>query len=75
MNYSMEMQLKNTSMDLPENLRYISLGHNATWEEPVTIIPPFEGNDMKLEFLLFNKTEKSVPYRDLHLWINVMEEA
>ena len=75
MNYSMEMQLENTSMDLPENLIHISLGHDAAWEEPVTITPPFEGKNMKLEFLLFNETEKSVPYRDLHLWINVTEEA
>ncbi len=74
-NYSMDMRLENTSLDIPENLRYISLGHNATWEEPVTITPPFEGKDMKLEFLLFNETEKSVPYRDLHLWISVTKEA
>ncbi|KKH99284.1 hypothetical protein EO95_17085 [Methanosarcina sp. 1.H.T.1A.1] len=73
MNYSMEMRLENTSLDLPENLRHISLGHNATWEEPVTIIPPFEGKGMKLEFLLFNETDKNTPYRDLHLWINVTE--
>jgi len=75
MNYSMEMQLENTSMDLPENLIHISLDHDATWKEPVTITPPFEGKDMKLEFLLFNETEKSVPYRDLHLWVNVTVEA
>jgi uncharacterized membrane protein len=63
------------SIDLPENLRQISLDHGATWEEPVTIPPPFEGRDMKLEFLLFNETEKRVPCRDLHLWINVAREA
>lgn len=63
------------SMDLPENLRQISLDNEATWEEPVKITPSFEGKDMKLEFLLFNETEKSVPYRDLHFWINVTKEA
>jgi uncharacterized membrane protein len=30
---------------------------------------------MKLEFLLFNETEKNVPYKDLRLWINVGEEV
>jgi uncharacterized membrane protein len=70
-NYTMEVKLENKSLFLPENVKYISLAHNETWEEPVTIMPPFEGKNMKLQFLLFNDTEKSVPYRDLHLWINV----
>jgi uncharacterized membrane protein len=30
---------------------------------------------MKLEFLLFNETEKNVPYKDLCLWIKVGEEV
>lgn len=70
-NYTMEVKLENKSLFLPENLTHINLAHNETWEEPVTLVPPFEGKNMKLEFLLFNETEKSVPYRDLHLWINV----
>lgn len=70
-NYTMEVKLENQSLPLPENLQQIPLAHNETWEEPVTLTPPFEGQDMKLEFLLFNETDKSVPYRDLHLWINV----
>jgi uncharacterized membrane protein len=28
-----------------------------------------------LDFLLFNETDKTVPYRDLHLWINVTQGA
>ncbi|HEY3361613.1 MAG TPA: DUF1616 domain-containing protein [Methanosarcina sp.] len=71
MNYTMEVKLQNKSLPLPENVKHISLAHNETWEKPVVFTPPFEGNKMKLEFLLFNETEKSVPYRDLHLWINV----
>lgn len=70
-NYTMEVKLENKSLILPENLTHISLVHNETWEEPVILVPPFEGKNMKLQFLLFNDTEKSVPYRDLHLWINV----
>ncbi len=70
-NYTMEVKLENKSLFIPENVKHISLAHNETWEEPVVLMPPFEGKNMKLEFLLYNETEKSVPYRDLHLWINV----
>ncbi len=70
-NYTMELRLGNKSLPLPENQKHISLANNETWEEPVTFTPPFEGQNMKLEFLLFNDTGGSVPYRDLHLWIDV----
>jgi len=72
-NYKMEVRLENRSLTLPENQRQVSLAHNETWEEPVTVVPSFEGKNMKLEFLLYNESEKNVPYRDLHLWVNVSE--
>lgn len=70
-NYTMEIKLENKSMFLPENLKHITLAHNETWEETVILTPEFEGKNMKLQFLLFNETDESVPYRDLHLWIDV----
>lgn len=70
-NYTIDIRLENKSLPLSENQRQINLDHNMSWEEPVTFTPPFEGKNMKLEFLLFNETEKTTPYRDLHLWINV----
>jgi uncharacterized membrane protein len=70
-NYTMEIRLENKSLPLPENQKQISLAYNQTWEEPVAFAPPFEGQNLKLEFLLFNETDASVPYRDLHLWIDV----
>jgi len=70
-NYTMEIRLENKSLPLSENQRQISLAHNETWQEPVTFTPLFEGQNMKLEFLLFNETNRTVPYRDLHLWIDV----
>jgi uncharacterized membrane protein len=73
--YTMEMKIGNRSLSLPENEKHISLPQNMSWEEPVTFIPPVEGKNMKLEFLLFNDTEKTVPYRNLHLWINVTKET
>lgn len=74
-NYTMDMKLGNVSLPLPENQKQISLANNMSWEEPVTFTPPVEGQNMKLEFLLFNETEKTIPYRDLHLWINVTKET
>lgn len=70
-NYTMELRLENKSLPLSEKLQQINLAHNATWEEPVTFTPSLEGENMKLEFLLFNETDSDTPYRDLHLWINV----
>jgi len=79
-NYTMEVKLENTSLPLPPDQQYISLGDNETWEKAVTITPPFEGTDMILGFSLYNEDEKKVleedirlPYRDLYLWINVSQ--
>ena len=72
-NYTMDIRLKNTSLPLSPDQKYVSLGHNETWEKAVTINPPFEGTNMELEFLLFNEIE-SIPYRNLNLWINVTEK-
>ena len=63
MNYTMEVRLENQSLPLPENLQNIRLAHNTTLEEPLVITPSIEGKNMKLEFLLFNETEKKVPYQ------------
>ncbi len=71
----MDVRLENRSLALPENLKNIQLEDNTTLEEPLEITPSFEGENMELQFLLFNDTEKDVPYRDLRLWINVTEEA
>ena len=73
--YTMEMRLENQSLPLPKDQKQISLAHNMSWIEPVTFTPPFRGNNMKLEFLLFNETEKKTPYRNLHIWINVTKET
>jgi len=53
-NYTMQVKLENQLLPLPENLQHITLDHNETWEETVTFTPPLVGQDMKLEFLLFN---------------------
>lgn len=70
-NYTMELRLENISLPLPEDMQQVTLAHNETWEKPLTLTPPVEGKDMKLEFLLFNESDKKTPYRDLHLWVSV----
>ncbi|MDQ1276358.1 MAG: hypothetical protein QG610_1934 [Euryarchaeota archaeon] len=74
-NYTVDVRLENKSLALPENQRHIQLEDNTTLEEPLEITPSIEGENMELQFLLFNDTEKEVPYEDLRLWINVTEEA
>jgi uncharacterized membrane protein len=69
--YTLDVKLGNISLPLLENQKRISLGDNMSWEEPVTFTPTIEGNYTKLEFLLFNDTKKTIPYRNLHLWVNV----
>jgi len=75
MDYTMELRLENKSLPLPESQKQITLGRNMSWEEPIAFTPSLEGKNMKLEFLLFNETDKTVPYRNLHLWINVTKEV
>ncbi len=76
-NYTMEVQLEDTPLPLPDDWQNIYIENNGTLEKAVTITPPFEGTNMSLQFLLYNNDKKemleniSVPYRDLHLWINV----
>jgi uncharacterized membrane protein len=70
-NYTMEIRLENKSLPLAANLQHITLAHNETWEKPFTFTPSFVGKNMKLEFLLFNEFNQSMPYRDLHLWVDV----
>ncbi len=72
-NYTLKLRLENKSVSLSEDMQKITLAHNQTWEKPVSFTPPFKGNNMKLEFLLFKETDKDAPYRDLKLWINVTE--
>ncbi|WP_298684405.1 DUF1616 domain-containing protein [uncultured Methanomethylovorans sp.] len=69
--YTMDIRLNNDSLSIPSNVQSFTLEHNATWERPVAFTPNSVGDNMKLEFLLFKNDDLTVPYRDLHLWVNV----
>lgn len=75
MNYTLDVKLGNKSLPLSENQKRIRLEDNMSLEEPITFAPNVVGNYTKLEFLLFNDTEKTIPYRNLHLWVNVTKET
>jgi uncharacterized membrane protein len=66
-NYTLQIDLDKSILTSKE----LILGNNETWERNVTFLPNKMGADMKLEFLLFKENNLSVPYRDLHLWVNV----
>ena len=67
-NFSLMLKLDNETLQGPEP---IMLAHNETWEQEVTFAPDKAGHDMKLQFLIYKEDNYTVPYRDLHLWVNV----
>lgn len=79
-NYTMEVRLEDTPLPLPADWKNICLENNDTLEKAVTVTPPFEGTGMSLQFLLYNEDKNdtserdaTVPYRNLHLWIDVSQ--
>lgn len=68
-NYSLQMDLNNSTF----LKRDLSLEHNQTWEQPVSYAIHKIGNGQKLQFLLYKDGNFTAPYRDLHLWVNVMQ--
>ncbi len=75
-NYTIDVRLENTALSLDES-KNIFVKNNETLEKTINITPSIQGKHLKLEFLLYNKDkedhfeENAIPYRDLHLWINV----
>lgn len=51
----------------------IVLEHEEKWEEKIGFTPLKPGKNIKVQFLLF-RDEQPEPYRDLHLWIDVVEK-
>lgn len=68
-NYTMQIRLNNATLLSKE----MALQHNQTWEQPVSYVLDKQGDEQKLEFLLFRERNLTAPYRDLHLWVNVSE--
>lgn len=65
-NYTVQIALNNDTL-VSKNLLLV---HNQIWEENMTFISNKNGDNMKLEFWLFKDNNLTVPYRELHLWVN-----
>lgn len=48
----------------------LHLANKEKWESPLVLIATQPGSDQKVEFVLY-KGEDDVPYRTLHLWLDV----
>jgi uncharacterized membrane protein len=57
----------------PIGEKSFQLAHNETLEFPFVFTVEEEGRK-KLEFLLFRGNQTEEPYRELHLWIDVIEK-
>jgi uncharacterized membrane protein len=66
-NYTLNISLENDTL----NTMQVTLMHNATWEEKVLFTPQKTGDNLELQFFLYKDNNFTVPYRDLHLWVNV----
>ncbi|MDW7731742.1 MAG: DUF1616 domain-containing protein [Methanolobus sp.] len=69
--YTLELRLDNRSLPLSGENKNIGLEDEGTWEDTITFTPQNEGENMKLQFLLYKNEDLTVPYRELHMWINV----
>lgn len=73
-NYKLEMRLDNRSLPLSDEYENIDLEDDGRWEERITFTPGDAGENRKLQFLLYREDDLTVPYRELHLWIDVTED-
>jgi uncharacterized membrane protein len=55
---------------LAASLDILRLANKGKWEEPLTLTATQPGSNQKVEFALY-KGDNNVPYRTLHLWVDV----
>lgn len=58
----------------------VDLGHDEAWQEPYAVVPPFAGERLRLQFLLYRGDVPARPsannaYHELHLWVDVAPAA
>jgi uncharacterized membrane protein len=71
--YRLAVLLDGEPLPLQPEEEHIVLENSERWERNISFTPDVSGNDMKLQFLLYRDTDLSEPYRELYLWIDVIE--
>lgn len=66
-NYTLLVNLENSSLYADS----ITLSHNRSYEDEIAFTPTIQGDNLKLEFLLYKNHNMTSPYRSLHLWVDV----
>lgn len=55
----------------------VDLAHDEAWQEPYAVVPPFAGDRLRLQFLLYRGGDipaapaADTAYHELHLWVDV----
>lgn len=84
-NYTLLVQLQQvtiedntTTVQQSDQLRRfdVRLEHNETWHQPHSVAPTFDGENLRLLYILYRGSPPANPtaenaYRENHLWINV----
>jgi uncharacterized membrane protein len=71
MDYDLVVVLENGTQKYKLYEDRISLADKAAWLRQVSINPPVNGTNMKLDFQLFENGNMTVPYRDCFLYVTV----
>ncbi|KCZ72809.1 putative membrane protein [Candidatus Methanoperedens nitroreducens] len=67
--YTLQVRIENDML----NELQVQMEHNQTWEQAVSFTPMRTGTGLKLQFLLYKNNNLSLPYRDVHLWVNIRD--
>jgi len=71
MTYDLVVTLNNSGNVSQLHSEQLSVANNQTWEKTLELQPDQVGNNMEMEFLLYDDGNMTAPYRELHLWVNV----
>jgi uncharacterized membrane protein len=71
MTYDLVVTLNNSGNITQLHSEQLTVANNQTWEKTINLQPDQIGNNMDMEFLLYDNGNMTAPYREVHLWVNV----